>query len=93
MIQVPQDEMLAHIPVPRCRSPILPVPGRREVNREALAGVVQPYRKRGWPDTVRNASAQENPMKAIVYDKYGSPDVLEIQDIDKPEGKGDEVLV
>jgi NADPH:quinone reductase-like Zn-dependent oxidoreductase len=32
-------------------------------------------------------------MKAIVYDKYRSPDVLEIQDIDKPEGKGDEVLV
>ncbi len=39
------------------------------------------------------ATAQENPMKAIVYDKCRSPDVLEIQDIDKPEGKGDEVLV
>ncbi len=32
-------------------------------------------------------------MKAIVYDKYRLPDVIEIQDIDKPEGKGDEVLV
>ncbi len=39
------------------------------------------------------ATAQENPMKAIVYDKHRSPDVLEIQDIDKPEGKGDEVVV
>ncbi|MCH7901793.1 MAG: NAD(P)-dependent alcohol dehydrogenase [Acidobacteria bacterium] len=32
-------------------------------------------------------------MKAIVQDKYGSPDVLELQDIDKPEVKDDEVLV
>ncbi len=32
-------------------------------------------------------------MKAIVYDECRSPDVLEIQDIDKPGGKGDEVLV
>jgi hypothetical protein len=39
------------------------------------------------------ATAQENPMKAIGYDNCRSPDVLEIQDIDKPEGKGDEVLV
>ena len=32
-------------------------------------------------------------MKAIVYDECRSTDVLEIQDIDKPGGKGDEVLV
>jgi NADPH:quinone reductase-like Zn-dependent oxidoreductase len=33
-------------------------------------------------------------MKAIVQDKYGSPDdVLELQDIDKPVTKDDEVLV
>lgn len=32
-------------------------------------------------------------MKAIVYDKYRSSDVLEVQDIDKPEVEGDEVLV
>lgn len=32
-------------------------------------------------------------MKAIVYDKYGSPDVLELRDIDKPVVKDDEVLV
>ena len=31
-------------------------------------------------------------MKAIVYDKYGSPDVLELKDIDKPVVKNDEVL-
>ena len=33
-------------------------------------------------------------MKAIVQDKYGSPDdVLELQEIDKPMVKDDEVLV
>ncbi len=32
-------------------------------------------------------------MKAIVQDKYGSPDVLQLEDIDKPEIGDDEVLV
>lgn len=27
-------------------------------------------------------------MKAIVQDSYGSPDVLELRDIDKPGGRG-----
>ncbi len=37
--------------------------------------------------------APENAMKAIVYHEYGSPDVLEFQDVDKPVVKDDEVLV
>ena len=32
-------------------------------------------------------------MKAIIYTKYGSPDVLEVQDVEKPAPKEDEVLV
>ncbi len=32
-------------------------------------------------------------MKAIVQDKYGSTDVLVLQEIDKPVVKDDEVLV
>lgn len=32
-------------------------------------------------------------MKAFVRDKYGSPDILELRDIDKPVPKDDEVLV
>jgi NADPH:quinone reductase-like Zn-dependent oxidoreductase len=32
-------------------------------------------------------------MKAIVRDKYGSPDVLELKDIERPVVKDDEVLV
>ena len=31
-------------------------------------------------------------MKAVVQDKYGSPDVLELRDIDTPAIRDDEVL-
>ena len=36
---------------------------------------------------------QENAMKAIVYHRYGTPDVLELTEVDKPVAKDDEVLV
>jgi NADPH:quinone reductase-like Zn-dependent oxidoreductase len=32
-------------------------------------------------------------MKAVVYEKYGSPDVLQLREIDKPSVADDEVLV
>jgi NADPH:quinone reductase-like Zn-dependent oxidoreductase len=32
-------------------------------------------------------------MKAIVFSKYGTPDVLELKDVDKPVPKDDEVLI
>ena len=32
-------------------------------------------------------------MKAIVQTRYGSPDVLQLKDVDKPVVKDDEVLV
>jgi NADPH:quinone reductase-like Zn-dependent oxidoreductase len=32
-------------------------------------------------------------MKAIVYTRYGSPDVLELKDIPEPKPSGREVLI
>src|SRR6266550_3330671 len=32
-------------------------------------------------------------MKAVVYDRYGPPDVLRIEDVERPVPKEDEVLV
>jgi len=32
-------------------------------------------------------------MKAIVYERYGSPDVLQLREIDRPSVSDDSVLV
>ena len=43
-------------------------------------------------DCGRN-SVPNNPMKAIVYCEYGSPDVLKFEDVEKPVPNDDQVLI
>jgi NADPH:quinone reductase-like Zn-dependent oxidoreductase len=44
-------------------------------------------------DCERLSAASANPMKAIVHCEYGSPDVLKLEDIEKPVPNNDQVLV
>jgi NADPH:quinone reductase-like Zn-dependent oxidoreductase len=37
--------------------------------------------------------AQELQLKAVVFHKYGPPDVLQLEEVDKPTPKDDEVLI
>jgi NADPH:quinone reductase-like Zn-dependent oxidoreductase len=46
-----------------------------------------------WNSTINPNEVKENFMKAFIHHNYGSPDVLEIQEIDKPVIADDEVLV
>jgi NADPH:quinone reductase-like Zn-dependent oxidoreductase len=44
-------------------------------------------------DCGRDATAPSNAMKAIVYCDYGSPDVLKLEDVEKPSPGDDELLI
>lgn len=49
-----------------------------------------------WTSTnecFRNAAAPNNPIKAIVHCEYGSPDVLELKDVERPTPNDNQVLV
>ena len=47
----------------------------------------------GAVDGPEPATGRETTMKAIVQDRYGGPEVLELRDIDRPAPKDGEVLV
>src|SRR5436190_18362876 len=44
-------------------------------------------------DCDHNTSTPNNPMKAIVYCEYGSPDVLKFEDVEKPVPNDNQVLI
>ena len=44
-------------------------------------------------DCERYSAVPNNPMKAIVYCEYGSPNVLKFEDVEKPVPNDDQVLI
>jgi len=49
-----------------------------------------------WTSTnecFRNAGSVNNPMKAIVHCEYGSPNVLKLEDVEKPVPNDNQLLV
>ena len=44
-------------------------------------------------DCYRNTSPPANPMKAIVFCEYGSPDVLKVENVEKPVPNDNQILV
>ena len=56
-----------------------------------LTGFIAYWRSTNECD--RNTGVPANPMKAIVYCEYGSPDVLKFEDVAKPVPNNDQVLI
>jgi NADPH:quinone reductase-like Zn-dependent oxidoreductase len=56
-----------------------------------LVGFIAYWRSTNECD--RNTGAPANPMKAIVYCEYGSPDVLKFVDVEKPVPTDNQVLI
>src|SRR5437773_10717820 len=48
---------------------------------------------RSTNDCERYSAVPANPMKAIVYCEYGSPDVLKLEDVEKPVPNDNQVLI
>jgi NADPH:quinone reductase-like Zn-dependent oxidoreductase len=56
-----------------------------------LVGFIAYWRSTNECD--RSTGAPANPMKAIVYCEYGSPDVLKFEDVEKPVPNDNQVLI
>ncbi len=54
---------------------------------------VQPRVLRGQQRIHTGCLRKDNNMKAMVYHKYGSPDVLQLEEVEKPAAKNNEALI
>src|SRR3989442_8564747 len=66
--------------------------GGGAISLALLAGLIAYWTSSNTCDD-RKAAPQGNVMKGIVYCDYGSPDVLKVEDIEKPTPGDDQVLV
>ena len=72
--------------------------GRRTRPGPAGGRPAELFRQGGRGSTADRPTTPEpkrgnEPMRAVVYDRYGSPDVLRIEEVERPVPKDDEVLI
>src|ERR1700694_2229826 len=79
----------------QARSPRAATPARlaRRQARGAVSSRADVGARRTDPVSAADRDEKGTRMRAVVYDRYGPPDVLRLEDVERPVPKEDEVLV